>query len=507
MVNSPRSLMTVNALVLAGLGIGFLNHVLVAAVFGLTREVDAFYAAQMLPTLFMVLCVDYLGKNFLPTFARARTESEETASTMTSSIVTIMGLLAVAVIALLLVFSRPLFAILLPGFDATNIGRVVEYFHIMAPAMLFMAITTFHEYVCQYDDQFVPITLIRMTPPIANVAAIAVLAPFIGEYCLPVGYLVGNIVVCVLVTYRARYRYRPRVLLRKHLEQRVFRNSAIVMTTGIFARSRSIIVNYIASTLGSGAISAIALTMKLIEPIDRGAFAGAKMVMFSHTARLFAEKNLREAGHLYRIGLGVAFFLLAPLVWWIALNSVEVVHTLFARGEFTREMTLLVAATLVALIPSVLFRGVDQLMSNAFYAMDRVKVPAIVMPLSTLVYVAFAIPLSQLFGTPGLAMSTTFMQIVMFTALFACLSRVLPDIRPLRTAAHLLGYTALAGIVMTGTNIALESLGLSPAVVATASLPLGAIMYAGVLALIGDETYQRVLTFARGVFVARNAAA
>ncbi len=60
-----------NALVLASLGIGLLNNVLIAALFGLTRNVDAFYAAMMLPSLFMVLCVDYLGKNFLPVLAQA----------------------------------------------------------------------------------------------------------------------------------------------------------------------------------------------------------------------------------------------------------------------------------------------------------------------------------------------------------------------------------------------------------------------------------------------------
>ena len=52
-------------------------------------------------------------------------------------------------------------------------------------------------------------------------------------------------------------------------------------------------------------------------------------------------------------------------------------------------MTMLVAATLLApLVPSVLFVGVGQLLANAFYAMGRVKVPALIMPLGMLVFVA-----------------------------------------------------------------------------------------------------------------------
>jgi peptidoglycan biosynthesis protein MviN/MurJ (putative lipid II flippase) len=179
---------------------------------------------------------------------------------------------------------------------------------------------------------------------------------------------------------------------------------------------------------------------------------------------------------------------------------------LFARGEFTHTMTVLVAATLVGMIPAVLFRGVNQLMSNAFYAMDRVRVPAVIMPLSTLVYVLFAIPLSRLWGTQGLALSTTFMQLVMFTALLSTLARLLPNVQAGKTTLHLFEYAALSGAVMAGTKTALDALELGPAVVATASLPLGVILYVGVLAAVGDETFQRVLTFARGCFVPRNAA-
>src|SRR5215510_7312666 len=106
MLRHGRGLLTVNALVLGALAIGFLNNVLIAAIFGLTRRVDAFFAASMLPNLFMVLCVDYLGKNFLPVLATAKHESPESASTLTSSVVTIVALLAAGVTIVLVLFGR-----------------------------------------------------------------------------------------------------------------------------------------------------------------------------------------------------------------------------------------------------------------------------------------------------------------------------------------------------------------------------------------------------------------
>src|SRR5690606_17688013 len=134
--SSSRSVLSTNVLVVAALVIGFANHVAIAALFGLTRRVDAYYAALMLPRLFMNLFLDYLGKNFLPAFARARKQDEKVASQLMSSVVTLVGLAAVVVAVLLAVFGGALFDLLLPGFTDGEVALVHRYFVIMAPTLV-----------------------------------------------------------------------------------------------------------------------------------------------------------------------------------------------------------------------------------------------------------------------------------------------------------------------------------------------------------------------------------
>jgi putative peptidoglycan lipid II flippase len=369
-----------------------------------------------------------------------------------------------------------------------------------------MAINTFHEYVWQYDERFVYVSASRLALPAANLAGMLLLAPWAGEYCLPLGFLVGHVTVFLMLIRRAPYRYRPQFAMRPDLERRVFANTAIVMSTGLIARTKSIIMNYLGSTLGGGAISALALATKLTEPLERSAFSGLRMVMFSHTARLFVERNERALGRVYALGLSVSFLLVAPLLWWVALNGDEIVRVFFQRGEFTPEMARLVAGALVGLIPSVLFLGLNQLLSNAFYAMNQIKVPAIVMPFGTVVYVGAAVPLAALLGTQGLALATTVTAALTFVALFICLARVLPEMRPVKTALRISAYAVLSGAVMLVANALLQSFGAGPFLVAAASLPVGAAIYSGVLALLGDRTFRRLCQFGRGV-LAREAAA
>lgn len=499
MPSAARGVVNVNALVFAAIGVGLLNNILIAGIFGLTRRVDAFFAAAMLPSLFMVLCIDYLGKNFLPVFASAKQEGEESASRMTSTIVTSVAMLAVAVSAILFFSAEPVFTLLLPGFSSEEVALVADYFRIMAPAIVLMAVNAFHEYVCQYEERFTKVVAIRAALPFGNLLAIIALGPYLGEYCLPVGYLAGHTIVFLLMARAARYRYVPSIQIRAHLERRVFVNSAILMSTGLIARTKSIVTNALASTLGGGAIAALAFALKLTEPLERAAFTGARMFMFSRTARMFVEQDRRGLGRLYESGLRVSFLLVAPVVWWVVMNSEFIVGLLFARGEFTPQMSALVAGVLVALVPSVLFAGMGALMSNAFYAMDRVRAPAIVMPCGMLVYVALAVALVEPLGTQGLALATSVTTLVTFSALFVWLSLTLEDLPLWRTALNFFTYMAASGALMGVVTLVLTALGAPAWGVAVAGAPLGAGLYLAVLRIARDRAALGVERFAREV--------
>jgi peptidoglycan biosynthesis protein MviN/MurJ (putative lipid II flippase) len=217
------------------------------------------------------------------------------------------------------------------------------------------------------------------------------------------------------------------------------------------------------------------------------------MLMFSKTVRLVVARDRRALGALYSQGLRASFLVLTPLIWWIALTSEALVDVLFVRGQFTPEMATVVAGVLFGLIPAVLFLGVNQLLSNAFYAMDRVAVPAVVMPLGTIVYLAAAIPLSAALGAQGLAVATSAASFAVFIVLLVVAARQVPEIGLLRTAARLAFYALLSGTAMLAAVAALSSLGWSGLAVAAASLPLGAAAHGAALYAGGDGTFRSLL--------------
>jgi putative peptidoglycan lipid II flippase len=490
-------MLQVNALLMASVGIGFANNVAIAWMFGLTRSVDAYYAAMLLPGLFMVLFIEYLGKNFLPVFAHARAHSFEAASELTSTMVTAAGLVTAVAMGLLLLASEPLFRVLLPGFDEGSVDLVSRYLWIMAPTSVLSAVTTFHAYLFQHEDKYTQIAAIGLVHPAINLAAVLAIGPFLGEYALPIAFTVGKVVSFVLFARGAQYRYRPRLIFRPEWERKVIVNSAILMGSGLLVRTRGLIGNYFASLLGEGAISALALGYKLVEPLERTTFGGVRMLMFSRTARLAVEENSREISRLYRLGVGASFLLVAPPLAWMCFESEFLVAFLFERGAFDMSMTTLVALAVIGFAPSVLLAGINGVLSNAFYALDRVKIPALVMPVGTVAYLAAAPNLYEPFGVLGLSASPTGAYLVVFVLLLYFLDKRLPSLHAGALLLRVAGYTALSVAAFGVAKLLTTAVEWHAFVEAATTLIAGSALYFGVLIALRDRTLRDVYEYFR----------
>jgi peptidoglycan biosynthesis protein MviN/MurJ (putative lipid II flippase) len=275
------------------------------------------------------------------------------------------------------------------------------------------------------------------------------------------------------------------------------------MSTGLFARSKSLFVNYFASLLGGGVITAIALATKVTEPAQRTAFYAARMVMFSRTARMFQGGEIAALVRLYEFGVKASFLILAPILWWVGLHAHAIVDLAFGHGAIAAREVRLVGSVLIALIPSVLFLGVNQLLSNAFYAMDRIKIPALIMPAGTLLYAAAAGPASAAFGAPGLTLTTTLVSVVLFLLLLSLLARALPGLRAGRTLLRVAGYCAWSGVCLVGCTWIVQAAWPDALVAAVVSLPAGIALYGGMLLLLRDRTLLRILETGREIFSRR----
>jgi len=445
-VSTAKSIININLIVVVTLLVGVANNIAIAGFFGLTRLVDAYYAAYVLPALMMDMFVDFLGKNFLPIFSMLKKEGDEQADKLTSSLINIIFVMAAMMALLLSFYAKDIFSLMLPGFSDSEVADTANMFWIMTPAVMLMAVNTFHIYVCQYDGKYVHVVLCKLALPITLLCSIIFGRDALGEYSLPVGLLLGNIIVFILLARTADYRYQFIADYKSTHIKQIFVNSGILISTGVIARSRIIIERYFGSMMDAGAISSMAMADRLCTPLYHSATIGVRMIAFTKASKLYADQQLKQIGLLHNDALIAVFLMVVPMVVWIAYHSSQIVALLFMRGNFTSDMHYLVTMALIGLLPSVIAKSTSQIMMNVFYVTNKVAVPAILGIAGTILYLICVYPLSDAYGVLGLAMAQSVSFVVVFFVLILLLSRELEWFSAGKVLGKLFYYLAVSGI-------------------------------------------------------------
>jgi putative peptidoglycan lipid II flippase len=200
---------------------------------------------------------------------------------------------------------------------------------------------------------------------------------------------------------------------------------------------------------------------------------------------------------LYRLGVAASFLLVAPLLAWMSIESELLVRILFERGAFDMRMTTLVALAIIGFAPSVLLAGINGVLSNAFYALDRVKIPALVMPIGTVAYLLVAPNVYEPWGVLGLALSPSAAYLVVFLLLLYFLDKRLPALRGGALLLKVVGYTALAVASFGVPKLLATRVDWHPFIEAAATAVAGSALYLGVLIAVRDGTLREVFAYFR----------
>jgi putative peptidoglycan lipid II flippase len=443
--------------------------------------------------LVMVLVVDYLGKNFLPAFARRYRESPDSAGELASLVVT-QVVLGALVFTGLLVFAAPaIFTLTLPGFSEEDVVIVAKTFAIMSPTLVFWVLESFHEYVWQHHEHYTRVVVAKAFVPLTLTVFILALHPVLGVTALPLGFLCGHFISAMILTVGVPYRYRPKLGVSDPEFRKILRNSSTLMATGVIAKSTSIITQYFASMLGEGAISAISIARRICTPISRRAQVGVRMMVFSRSARAKAAENLKRFARLHNLAVMGILMYVTPIGVWYALESDVIVRAVFQRGAFTENMVHLVSAALIGFSGTVLTAGVVQILSNGFYALDKIRVPVIVMPVSTMVFAILAWYLSGRFDVMGLTLAMSVTNALQCIVLMVFLRRYVPEFRVSSTVVSAFRYllASIASVVIAQAARNYLDLEKIPGMLVSAGVT--GVIYLGIVLALRDEMLGLVL--------------
>ncbi len=404
---------------------GLVRERVFAHFFGSSEVADAFRAALRIPNFLQNLFGEgVLSASFIPVYARLRAENRhEEASQVAEAVFALLALTTSILVALGVVFTPALIAIIAPGFHGETRTLTIQLVRILFPGVGLLVFSAWCLGVLNSHRKF----FLSYTAPVLWNAAI------IASFYLPgagrseahraVVVAWGTVFGCALqfiiqlpVVLKFLWPMSLHLHVGEHVRSVVRSFGPVFVARGVVQIS-AYVDQWLASFLPTGAVAALgyALTINQLPVSLFGMSVSAAELPAMSSALGSAEQIAVAVRERLARGLQqISFFVVPSVIAFLLLGDV-VVATLYRSGAFKEHDVFYVWIVLAGSAVGLLASTSGRLYSSAFYALRDTKTPlrfAIMRVALTLgLGYLFALPLPRLlhiearWGVAGLTLS------------------------------------------------------------------------------------------------------
>lgn len=446
---------------------GLVREVAVSATFGVSAQLSAFTIAIQIPNLIRSLVADSaLTAAFVPVFSELRVRGEEerawrVASTIIGVILLVLGPLCV----LAAIFSPQIVGLVVDqdALGTDGLRLTVELTRLFMPIVLMMALSGVVVGVLHSYDHFGAAAL----APVAWNAVI-VTAVLVGGAVAPAddriwwyagGMLLGTAVQALFPVPWLRGRggrLRLRLSWRDPRVREIFvLMLPVTVSLGLInlqqlvgtAFATHVPASWFPDGVDPGGGPAIVDRAFRLYLLPQGVFSVAiSTVFFPALARHAARADMAAFRATFADGLRQIFLLLLPSAALLAVLAEPIVRLLFQYGNFTAADTPVVADAVAAFSIGLVLNGAALLLIRAFFSLRRTWLPTAVSLITLIVSVATIAALYRPYGTTGIALATSVVNVVQFGVLYVLLRRTAGRLETGRSLRVVLPALVVAGI-------------------------------------------------------------
>ena len=458
---STRATGIVGIAILCSRVLGLIREMVIASLFGATRNMDAFLTAFRAPNMLRDLFAEgALSTAFVTTFSKKiAAEGDQSAWALGNKIATLTTIFMSGITLLGVLLAPLLVALLAPGFDPEKAALTVLLARVMYPFILLVSLAALVMGMLNAKHVFgIPAmasSFFNLGSIIGGVAVGWWLDPSFGTRALvglAIGTLIGGflqLAVQLPSLFRAGFVLRPDFDWRDEGVRKVLQLMGPAVIAASAVQVNVLINSIFASYLQDGAVSWLNIAFRLMQ-LPLGIFgvavATVTLPLVSRSAAVGNMPGFRGAlSHAMRL----VMLLTIPSAIGLIILAEPIISLIYEHGRFTAAATQQTAAALrFYAIGLAAYSGV-KVLAPAFYALDKRHLPMVVSLFSIGVnfglnwFLTFQLGL----GHRGLALSTSVVAITNFLLLYVMMRRYAGR---LETGAMLstLGKLAIAGGVL-----------------------------------------------------------
>lgn len=401
--------------------LGLFRDMLVGYQFGINMYTDAYKAAVSVPDTVFTIIGLAISTVFIPMLSKVKYEkNKEEMFKFSNNIISILLVISIIVFIFGFIFTEKIVALIFDGFNYETFTLTVFLTRITLFNILFLSINACYTAMLQVCEDFVIPSILGM---FFNAPMIIYLLFFsnISVVGLTIANVIGNflrVAVQLPVLYKHGYRFKLFINLKDERIKRILL-LIIPVIIGSGANSLNMIVDMnVASSLGSGAVSALDFAQKIIVFANTAITTSIVSVMYPLMANKLNEGDNEGFSTYLSKSVSIIALLLVPISIGLILLNKEIISFFYERGKFDDLAVSITSSAFLGYSLVLPFTGVRDILNSSLFSMQKTKVTTINGVIGVIINIILSITLSKVFGIFGVAIASTIASIVTAVLLF-----------------------------------------------------------------------------------------
>lgn len=426
------------------------KEMLVAKNFGITKSIDAFYAASTIPNFINSVFFQPFNIIFIPIIVKYKLQNREEANKIAS--------IAMNYIFLFLIIAAVIIFVSAQEIIKYAFGKLNPDTQILSTKILRIVITTTFFYgfgsvmvsILNAYENFLWPAISQVFIPISTILLILFFSNKWGIYVLPWGLLAGLFVQFIfLIPFVMKEGYRHSFDLKYHPEIKKALNFILfLISTGIMANLSPVINRIMASWLPSGSISALGYAEKLIQIPGTIFSATIATAVYPFFSQQIAENKIEELKNSIATTIKMTGFIFIPMAVIMIVLAKPTIQLVLQRGAFDLYATELTSKIFVCYSFQLFSTYAMVVMHRIFFIWRDIKSILIIVISSVILNVLFNFIFIEIVRPPaaGLALSASVSLFIVTIIHYVLLKQKIGYLYGLSVIKSLSKFALVAGI-------------------------------------------------------------
>ncbi len=396
--------------------LGLFREIVTANYFGAGQAFDSFVVAFTIPNLFRrVLGEEMFERAFMPKFKRLK-EQNKIAHARVFFLKVLFFTFFASVLACFLIylFIPQLIHLIAPGLKGEGLIYAIKFAYTLIPFLFLIAFSTLLGAFLLFNGK--PFVY-SMAPSFLNIGTIGFLLFFykkLGEISIVYAYLLGAFLFLLVQLPFALKVYfslkkedgEPVLSKDKEFKSSLFEGGKILLLS-IVNKSVEIVDRLVASLVGSGAISSLWYSFRIIHLPFAFFSLAVSRALAPEFSKIKGRGNFNDFGKLIGKGLFINTAILLPVTLVFLLFSSEVITVFYKRGNFGQDAILLTSKAFFYYSFALLPMGTMAVLGRVYSSLENNTLPLISSVIGALInisldFLLYKTPLKQ----GGIALAT-----------------------------------------------------------------------------------------------------